>query len=151
MHSQKPAAGGGVEVLAKGLHKGKPVGFRVVIPRKWGAGEPIKDSPVVMQWGTLTLASAGAESDAFVAAVDEVYKTGLKPTAMKKEVSLSAVCLDGDPLKPDDGIVRIKCFAASGTKDEAEFFVNIDAPKGRVEFNEKDVEYRAGVVKALRK
>jgi hypothetical protein len=70
---------------------------------------------------------------------------------MRTEATFTGLSLEGNPGDLSQGPVKIKTFCEAGEKDDyAEFFTNIELDKHRVEFREKDEEYRPGVVKALR-
>jgi len=85
-----------------------------------------------------------------VQALDEIYGTKRGSKAMKPELKLTALAMDGDPQRPEKEPLEIKCFYESDKQDEsAEFFTNIDLKARRLELNEKDEEYRAAMVKAF--
>jgi hypothetical protein len=65
--------------------------------------------------------------------------------------SVYALSLAGNPAELANGEVKIKLFFESGAEDDyAELFASIDLRGRRLSINEKDPEYRRGVVRALR-
>ena len=143
---------GGVHALhVSGTHRGRPVGLTIEIGPFKPAGALAKDLPLSIDTGAVVYRSTGAESDAFLRALDGVYGSGQNPKAMRKETRFSAVSLEGDPRDLAKGPVRIKLFHDTGRDaDYAELFTNVDLAAQRLEIGEKDQEYRSAVVRALR-
>ncbi|HZO53269.1 MAG TPA: hypothetical protein VFB63_11150 [Bryobacteraceae bacterium] len=84
--------------------------------------------------------------------LDSLYGVDLGADRMKPETSLTAVALEGDPSTAPNGGVRMKLFFEhDDEKRYGEIYLNIDFAAGRVQFREKDEEYRAAVVKGLSK
>ena len=133
-----------------GTHKGRRLGFEVVLGPHWEAGS-LKNVPVETYRGTVTYRSTGAESDAWVEALDGIYGTKMSPKAMAREVRFAGMSLGGDPRDLlTHGPVRIKLFFDPGGEDAyAELYTNIDLLGRRLEVNEKDEGYRAPLVRAL--
>src|SRR5205814_10246977 len=116
----------------------------------WKSGSVSKDIPLVINSGTLAYHSVGADSDAFVQVLDELYGTKIGPKAMAQETRFTGISLEGDPHDLSKGPVKIKTFYESGKEsDYAEFFTDIDLAAHRIEVHEKDEEYRPAVVRAL--
>jgi hypothetical protein len=83
--------------------------------------------------------------------MDELYGTKQAPKGMKKATEFTAISLEGDPRHLANELTKTKLFFESNAEDqEAELFLNIDLKKGKLYLNEKDEEYRAAVVRALR-
>jgi hypothetical protein len=100
--------------------------------------------------GVITYRSIGADSDTFVQVLDELYGTKLSPKVMIGEVRFTGISLGGDPRDLQSGPVKIKLFFESDKQDEyAELFTNIQLADHRLEFHEKDPDYRLAVIKAL--
>lgn len=148
-HKQLPD--GSQTIRASGKHKGRPLGFELVLGPAWKSGSVTPDIPLVTHQGSITYRSTGADSDAFVQVLDELYDTKLNSKSMRKETPFTAISLEGDPSDLARGIAKIKLFFESDKEDEyAELFTNIHLGARRLEFREKDEEYRSAVVKALR-
>ncbi len=138
---------GSQQVTAVGTHQGQPVGFQASLSPTWKEGR-IADIPSFS--GVVTIRSLGVESDALVRAMDTLYGAKVKPTTMAKATRFAAITLGGNPSQLTDGKVSIKLFYESESEDRyAELYLNIDAPKHRVELHEKDEEYRMPVIRAL--
>jgi len=148
---QKTEVAGAQVFHASGTYKGRQLGFEVVLGPTWkGGSPPDKNIPIVLHTGMLTYRSTGAESDAFVAALDELYGSKVSPTAMRSNAVFTAISLEGDPANLKAGAARIKCFHETDKPEEyAEFFTNVDVNARRLEVREKDEEYRRTVVRAL--
>lgn len=136
-------------LVARGTHDGVEVGLEIGLGSTWREGSLAPG--VVTYTGGATYRSLGATSDSFVQALDEIFETTLSPNRMKDEVHFSAVSLQGDPRDLGKGPVNLKLFFESGPKNRgAELFINIDLKMRRVYLSEKDPEYRAAIIKALR-
>ena len=141
---------GSQSIRGAGIHKGRSLGLEVVLGPSWQAGSLGKDIPLVTYRGVVTYRSTGADSDAFVQVLDELYGTKLSPKAMGRETQFTAISLEGDPRDLAKGPVKIKLFFESQQEDEyAELFTNIELSAHRLEVHEKDEGYRSAVVKAL--
>jgi hypothetical protein len=135
-------------LMAKGLYKGQTVGFGVTLGPTWGR-QDLEDDEIWLYWGHAELTSLGEMSNDFVRAVDELYGTNTGSSRMLDRVPYVAVSLSGDPPRLEQS-VKLKLFFESGTEDrDAEFFLNLDPQNRTVQFHEKDVEYRRGVVLSL--
>jgi hypothetical protein len=130
----KELSNGIFEIQAAGLHKGKNLGVQIII------------GPDAIKY-----CSTGADSDAFLTALDEIYETKISPKSMAKETEFKYVALEGDPANLSNEPVMLKLFyEAENADDVAEVFTNIDVSKHRLEFHEKDPDYRKPLINALR-
>jgi hypothetical protein len=86
-----------------------------------------------------------------VGALDSLFETGLGLRRMRPRVECSAISIGQDPTRVSSERMRIKLFFEHEADDatEAECFLLIDVPAGRIELREKDSDYRAQLVKAL--
>jgi len=133
-----------------GTYQGRPLGLEVVLGPTWQAGSLGKDVPLVTYSGVVTYRSTGADSDAFIQALDGIYSTKLSPKVMRRETPFTAISLGGDPRDLKSGAVHMKLFFESDKQDEyAEFYTNIRLADHRLEVHEKDPEYRLPIIKAL--
>ncbi len=142
---------GSQAIHAYGLFKGREVGLIVSLGHDWKESSLGPQVPVVVFRGSVTYRSVGSPSDALLKAIDHLYGCGLRPSSMKAECTFSAISLAGEPRNLAKGETKIKLFHESKVEaDYAELFTNIDLPKSVLEISEKDPEYRAAIVKALR-
>ncbi|HZL25000.1 MAG TPA: hypothetical protein VFC39_00555 [Acidobacteriaceae bacterium] len=101
----------------------------------------------------MSLAGTGGKS--FASALTRLYGSPRTSFLLPLWVCFTAVTLAGDPARIDTEIVKFKLFHEKGSTDEEEgpqyfeMFLNIDLPLCFVELNEKDTEFRAGVLNAL--
>ncbi len=139
---------GSQTLVVAGAHHGVRVGFELWLGANWRAKD-LGDG-LVMRGGTVTLRRRGAESDAFVKALDEIYATRQSPRSMRESAAFSGVSLAGNPGALDQGLVEIKLFfEGKGEAEYGELFLNIDAAARRVELAEKDEGYRRPLIRAL--
>jgi hypothetical protein len=142
---------GSQSIRGLGTHKGRALSLEVILGPTWQAEYLSKDVPLVTYRGVVTYRSTGADSDAFVQVLDELYGTKLAPKAMAAEARFTGISLDGDPRDLTKGPVKIKLFFESGGQDDyAELYTDIELTARRLEVHEKDEGYRLPVVRALR-
>jgi hypothetical protein len=147
-HKRQPD--GSQSIRVSGIHKGRQLGLDVLLGPNWQSGSLGKSIPLTTYRGIVTYRSTGADSDAFVQVLDELYGTKIGPKSMGREVQFSGISLEGDPRDLARGLVKIKLFFESGGQDDyAELFTNIELAAHRLEVREKDEGYRSPVVKAL--
>ena len=141
---------GTVSVVARGSLEGVVVGLIVDVLPAWTAQE-LEGGGGWFYWGKLRYRSLGAESDAFVTALDRLYGLGGQPGAMTPLIEVNAVGLNHDPRALRTVPAKMKAFFFDDGEDEryAEVYTNIDLQAKRLEFHEKDPEYRAPLVAAL--
>jgi hypothetical protein len=148
-HNELPD--GSQKIIASGIHKGKRVSLEIRLGPGWRPGSLGSDIPLRTYQGTVSFRSTGAESDLLLSVMDELYGTKQAPKGMKKATQFTAISLGGDPRHLANELTKIKLFFESNKEDqEAELFLNIDLKKRKLYLNEKDEEYRAAVVRALR-
>ncbi|HLJ88057.1 MAG TPA: hypothetical protein VKZ53_14640 [Candidatus Angelobacter sp.] len=141
---------GSQTIRGLGTFKGRKLGIAIVLGPAWKAGSVNKDLPLITYQGNVAFRATGADSNALIQVLDELYGTKVNPKAMAKETQFTAISLEGDPRDLAKGLVKIKLFFESGERDDyAELFTNIDLADHRLEIREKDQEYRLPVVKAL--
>lgn len=140
----------GSRIEARARYDGEVVGFSVGLPAEW---EPVSfgpDVPLAAFRGRVALHSSGAESDRFVRALAARYGEPAPAARMAARVICTGITLEGDPRALDRGRVRIKLFFAEDDEARyAEAYLNLTLPARRLEFNEKDEDYRANLLRAL--
>jgi hypothetical protein len=150
IHGHRRLPDGSQSLLGSGVHKGRAVGLEVILGAAWRGASLDPGIPVVAYQGDVTYRSTGADSDAFVQVLDELYGSKVGPKAMAREVRFSAISLEGDPRDLAKGPVKIKLFFESDKEDDyAELFTNVELGARRLEVREKDQEYRRPLVRAL--
>jgi hypothetical protein len=144
----KRQADGRFRLDAIGTHEGQRVGFGVRLGPTWERKKASEG--FVVHWGTVCLVSLGESSDRFLETLDSLYEAKSGAKRMIPEVELTAVAIEGNPLHAPDEPVRMKLFFEHDDEVRyGEFYLNIDFSACRVQFHEKDEEYRAAVVMGL--
>ena len=140
----------GTELVARGAHEGHPVGFSAVLHGNWEP-QQVPGMDAHLFWGRVSLRSLGAESNSFLAALRSLYGLPPSPLPMKNEVDFTAAGLGDDPRGASTQPVRLKLFYEPPGKESenVEVYLNIDAARSVVEFNEKDEGYREPLLAAL--
>jgi len=146
-----PNTANGYRFEARALYEGRPIAFAVGLGTTWQAQEVDgNSSKFLFYWGEVDLVSLGPESDAFIQALERLYQTTTGVTQMRRTVRFTAVSLAGDPSLFPAKPVKIKLFFESDEDDLcAEVYLNFDVLAKRVEFHEKDEEYRLPLILAL--
>ena len=134
--------------------EGSDVGISVHMSREWEEVELALTYPLRDSGGGVRLVSDGAVSDAFLAILDRLYGTALKPSAMCPQQTFTAISLEGHPYDLSKGTAKIKLFyepagAATVDADYGQLYLNVDLEAGWFELNEKDPDYRSPIIRAL--
>ena len=138
--------------ILAGTHKGKRVSIRAILSPTWQFRPKDAQLPIDTYRGVVTFESSGPESDAFLAALDELYRTRTGATSCINRVQFTGITLGGDPNRALDGELSIKLFYEPEDETKyAEAYFNILYPKKRAQFHEKDPEYRTNIVYAFTK
>mgnify|MGYP003575406996 CR=1 FL=1 len=137
----------------KGLYKEQTVGLQIEVNSSIGAGivdgKPNVNSGIARQ--SVHIRSMGAESDAFVKALAELYGHPTLKTFRQQPLSVTAFSLNETPVNLDkDGYYKLKLFLEEYDEDlYSEVFLNINTEKKEIEINEKDWEYRKPIIELL--
>ncbi len=146
----KRLADGSQSIKAAGLHRGRKVGFKVVLGPTWKMRQLHNNIPLTISRGSVSYHREGPESDAFVQILDELYLAQQSPKTMAAEAPFTGISLEGDPEELESGLVKIKLFYEKDGEDGyAELYTNIDLATLKLEVREKDEGYRRQVVRAL--
>lgn len=100
----------------------------------------------------LQMASTGEESDRFVAAVAAVYGLAAEAGRMRGELWFDAVCLAGDPNRPQLGPVELVLMyaGADARRGQAfQWYLRIDVAEGEAGFVDHAPESHEALVAAL--
>jgi hypothetical protein len=137
---------------ANGLYRGKAVGFTFTFGPEGKEWKKSDDPSFPVSSGFGVFHSTGAGSDRFLQAMATVYKARSIPQHMAADTIVGVISLQGNPAKPDDGVLKLKVFFGDEEPSPTygELFVNIDVKNNRLSLLEKDPEaYEAGIVKNL--
>jgi hypothetical protein len=139
---------GSMLISASIPYRGKPAAVEVLIGPDWKLQNGM-EKPTYK--GKVTLKSLGAESDHFLAMMDEYYVTQMPPKAMVDGKIFNALLVEGDPKVFDSGQLRIDVFHSGKDEDHyAEFNLDLDYKQKEIVFEEKDTQYRKPILWALR-
>ncbi len=148
MHAPSPDTENGCRFEARALYEGRSIAFAVALGTSWQAQDV--EGNFLFYWGEADLISLGAESDAFIQTLDQLYQTKTSATRMRRGVHFTAVSLAGDPSRLPADPVKMKLFFESDADDLcAEVYLNFDFLEQRVQFHEKDQDFRRPLILAL--
>ena len=151
IEDHKKLPDGSQTILGSGMYKGRKVSLEIYLGAGWRSGQLDAEVPLTTYRGSVSYRSVGAESDLLLHVIDEIYGTKQSPQAMNKATEFTAISLGGDPRNLAKEPTKIKLFFESNAEDQyAELFTNIDLKARKLYINEKDEEYRAPIVRALR-
>jgi len=128
------------------------VGFAVLVRPSARPGLRLAAHELELPRCEVQIDSTGAESDRFVAAVAAVY--GLATAGrMLDELCFDALCLAGDPTRPQLGPVQLVLMYAGAEPARRgqgfQWFLRIDLTQGEVGFLDRAPEGQAAIVAAL--
>ncbi len=131
-----------VSVIARGYIRGRVVAFAVDINPSWKR-KLTDDKKVAFYWGNGRFRSLGQESDNFVRLLSEMYQRPALHASMQARIEVEAVGLNNGPPDVFKAPTKMKLFFKPySTKEYAEVYLNLDIPAKKLEFHEKDPEYR---------
>lgn len=138
-----------VSVIARGEVRGKVVAFAVDINPSWKR-KLTDDKMIAFYWGSGQFRSVGQESDNFVHLLAEMYQRPDLQASMPARIAVEAVGLANDPSDVFKSPTKMKFFFNSDSdKNYAEVFLNLDIPAKKLEFHEKDPEYREPLLRTF--
>jgi hypothetical protein len=148
MASAATSPSGSTTLVARGILGGLPVGFSIEIHPTWNESS---HDEVIFYFGRATIRSIGPSSDNFVAELARQYSLPAPGVHMRKIIEVDAVGLNSDPRLLESSPVHMKLFFnPNGPEDTyAEVFLNADLSAKVVQFHEKDLDYRAPLLKSL--
>jgi hypothetical protein len=129
------------------------VGFSLGFPTSWQleTGDSGQVMPA-MYSGAMAISSAGDCSNTFLSLLGELWGSP-EPSRMAELTELGAVVLKGNPINVLTEPISIKVFFGAledSNQPYAEMYLNIDYPQRKVEFHEKDPDYRTNIFLCLR-
>ena len=126
------------------------VGLDIEWPRDWEKVHFASDVPFSGFRATLTFRSCGSESNRFIESLARRYEVNDHRGPMLPTVTCTGISLEGDPRFARDQDVKLKLFFFEDDQERyAEAYLNVADLGGRIEFNEKDIEYRPLIISAL--
>lgn len=138
------------EFLVKGSLEGFKVGFAIELHESWNP-QVIEGIDEPFYWGEAYLKSIGADSKAFILALAKLYEVSLNHLEVSEVVHAQVVGLACNPSEAKEKPCKTKFFFNPDGEEDfySEIFINIDLANRRLEFNEKDNEYRAPLLHSL--
>jgi hypothetical protein len=143
---------GNLEFIVKGNLNGSKVGFSVELLPEWNP-QDIEGMDEAFYWGEAHFKSNGSETKNFVIALAKLYGAELKEFEVPASVYAQAVGLACNPKEIQNNPCKMKFFFNPDGSEElySEIFINIDLDAKVLEFNEKDSDYRAPLLRSLLK
>jgi len=124
------------------------VGFGIEIHRDGWNRVTTDEEQVWFDWGKGAFHSTGEPSNSFVGLLAALF--GIQtPQKFVSRLECDVVLLCGNPDMLDSAKCQSKFFLGEAGDDEGQVFVNWDAANGRVEFREKDPEFRVALLREL--
>jgi len=138
------------EIAVKGNLNGEKLGFFIELQPSWysqvveGVDEPF-------YWGEALFKNVGSESEAFLESLAGLYGATVSNITIPDYVYAKVVGLACNPGKIDVSPCKMKFFFNSDGAEDlySEVFINVDLSEKTLEFNEKDTEYRAPLLRSL--
>lgn len=144
---------GGVHFCVAATVDEQRVGFALLLSPSSLPALPLPGHDLELPRCELKIGSTGAESDRFVTAVAAVYGLAGEAGRMPEELSFDALCLAGDPTRPQLGPVQLVLMYAGAEPARRgqgfQWFLRIDLTQGEVGFLDRALEGQAAIVAAL--
>lgn len=136
---------------AEGLYKSDTVGIQISLKKGLKAGIVNGEMKNVFAQAIISFNSIGSKSDRLLNAMTELYQIDSINNSMCNEL-LTFTCanLNDKDINYSVGEYKFKIFMES-EEDNSELFVDFDFSNGQIYFNEKDPEYRKGILTYLMK
>jgi hypothetical protein len=148
---------GEAELLVGGQFDGQPVEIRFHVRAGILPNDLLDENlqSVEAMYDGIKMRLAGEPGRNFVRLLAKSYGSARSSFVMPVELSFTAVAIEGDPAKLASEFVKIKLFHETGSTDEEEgkayfeMFFNADLPNRMLGLNEKDLDFRDGVINAF--
>jgi hypothetical protein len=135
--------------IAEGLYNADTVGIQISLKKGLKAGIVNGEMKNVFVPFGISINSVGLASDRLLNAMTELYKIDSINTVMRNDlIILTCANLNQQDITYNSGESKFKVFMETD-EDNAELFVNFDFTNNLILLNEKDMEYRKGVLKYL--
>lgn len=136
--------------IARGNYKNQEVGLKIHLKKNISAGIVDNNFHNVFLKEGIRLQSIGMASDHLLTAMAELYGIDNQGLSLKSDLpALTCANLNQTDINYDQGEYRFKLFMETDD-DSAELFVNFDFTKGYIHLDEKDMDYRMGVIEFLK-
>ncbi|MBK8016120.1 MAG: hypothetical protein IPK20_04980 [Betaproteobacteria bacterium] len=141
---------GRLRIDACGNLGGEVIAFRIELAPDWKERQ-IEGTDQFFYFGSGAFIRMGVETDRFISKLAALYGVAPIPFAARESLDFQVVGLASDPRQILESVVKMKFFlnAEAGENLYSEVFVNTDLKGGRMDWNEKDPEYRAPLIKSL--
>lgn len=142
--------GDSYELKVLGLYKGEELGFKVIVKKGMKAGvvDGIIDNTAFVKDG-VSILSLGKESNLFLKVLSELYRLPVDKRFVDR-FDFTIFPLEGAPDEIKTSHVKFKLFNDTENQDYyCELFLHINYPYSLLQFDEKDIEYRKGVINTL--
>jgi hypothetical protein len=137
--------------LSKGLYKVDTVGIQISLKKGLKAGIINGEMKNVFVRNGISINSIGLSSNRLLNAMADLYKVDSISKIMRNDLMiLTCANLNQQDIDYKLGAYKFKVFMET-VDDNPELFVNFDFTNNLVFLNEKDIEYRKGVLKYLMK
>jgi hypothetical protein len=148
------SSAGVCRITALGLYQGQKAGITIktmdIGPSSgFSNPQPIPRKPVP---GGIVLESQGEPTLILLRMLSSLYQHPVSNFDLPKELSFSAMTIEGDPKDVEDEPLKFKVFYRDGQPEGPDYFemyINPDLPHGFVEFAEKDPNYRLPILRAF--
>ncbi|WP_029278257.1 hypothetical protein [Pedobacter borealis] len=135
---------------AQGLDNTDTVGLEISLKKNIKAGIVNGDMKNTFLSNGISFRSLGKESDRFLTSLASLYNLKLKSEMRTDKMIFEVANLNEKDVDYNSGQYRFKAFLQTDT-DVPELFINFDFTNQLIALNEKDPEYRAGVISYLTK
>lgn len=146
-----PTDRGWIGLFASGTHDAKQIGLRILLAPGLRSGF-VNGQPdqTAFQHGGVLLMPEGPESDEWLTCVAERWQLAGAELHLKEQVPFTSFVTHGDPTQLRTEEIRFKLFSGCEEDgDYAEWFLQLNVPKGYAAFVEKDSRYRENLIMAL--
>ena len=136
---------------AIGLYNSVEVGIEISLKKGIKAGIVNGEMKNAFVNKGISIKSVGDKSNKFLNSISELYGIPKQNLIMKSgEIILTCANLNDKDIDYENGQYKFKIFMET-ENDAPELFVNFDFNENQIQLNEKDTEYRNGIVDYLTK
>ena len=137
--------------FGEGLYKSDTVGIQVSLKKGLKAGIVNGEMKNVFVSNGITFHSIGPKSDRLLSSMAELYGIDSIDNKMRNDLFVfTCANLNQEDLDYNSGEYKFKVFMETG-EDNSELFIDFDFTNNLILLNEKDIEYRKGILKYLMK
>ncbi len=146
---------GGCTVTLLGIYEGREIGLRIIFApdmKENKFDDLTGKGKLFAQQNGICFEPKGEAGKNFVNLLSSIYKTPIRALAPPEAVCVTALPLEGNPQNIRSSALKFKAFHHDDDPDAPDYFevfVDPDLPNGILRLNEKDVDYRKGVLRAF--